>query len=510
LPAHLRLTRSRHWDILAVAMLIIPLTGKISRKNPPVVTIAIILINCFVFFVLQAGDTKRYCEATEFYLDSDLARIEVSAYLDYVRTTKGIKRDLPPQKKGLDERTVMRLSMKMQSDEAFMERLLNDEIITPGDETYSTWKSLRTQYEGKLNRMVIFRYGFKPAKWSVLTAFTHMFIHGSFGHILGNMIFLWLVGCVLELGCGRVVYVAIYIISGMLAVGLFCLVYMHSRAPLIGASGAIAGLMGAYTVLYGRKRIKVFYSLGFYFNYTRVPAIILLPIWIGNEFFQLFWGGQSQIAYVAHIGGLISGASLGYLNLRILGRADEELFAEDPKEHIPAMLEKALQQVAELDMGGARSVLEEVLEIDPDNQSALTHLFNIEKLDPGGKRFNDTASRLLLRLSQDSDNCEALRNTFTEYCRISMRPKLSPGLLLRIGSVFSAHGHLEQAEKIMAVLLRGDHGLKELPAGLLNLAHAYFNKGMTDKGQKCLRIICQRYPESSQCLVARSLLKGSG
>ncbi len=491
-------------------MLIIPLTGKISKKNPPIVTIAIILINCFVFFVLQAGDTKRYREATEFYVKSDLARMEVSGYLGYLRTTKGKKSDLPRREKGLDKATIMRFSAEMRSDRVFMERLLNDEIITPGDEIYPTWKRLRTEYEGKLNRMVIFGYGFKPAKRSLLTAFTHMFIHGSFMHVLGNMIFLWLVGCVLELGCGRVLYVAIYLISGILAVGLFCVVYMHSSVPLVGASGAIAGLMGAYTVLYGRKRIRVFYSLGFYFNYTRVPAIILLPIWIGNEFFQLFFGGQSQIAYVGHIGGLSSGAFLGYLNVRLLGWADEEIFAEDPKEKIPAILEKALQRVAELDMDGARLLLKEVLEIDPNNQSALTHLFNIDKLNPGGEHFNETASRLLLRLSQGSEDYEALHNTYTEYCRISKRSKLSPNLLFRIGSVFSAHGHLEEAEKIMAMLLRTNQGLQELPVGILKLARAYLKKGMTDKGQKCLKIICQRYPGSGQCQIARRLLKGSG
>lgn len=490
-------------------MLIIPLTGKISKKNPPIVTIAIILINCFVFFVLQAGDTKRYGEATAFYFKSGLARIEVSAYLDYARTARGAKTKLPPRIKELDEAAIMHLSIKMQSDEAFMEKLLNDEIITPREETYPGWKRLRTQYQDKLNRIVTFRYGFKPAKWSVLTAFTHMFLHGSFGHILGNMIFLWLVGCVLELGCGRAVYAAIYLLSGLLAVALFGVVYKHSSTPLIGASGAIAGLMGAYTVLYGRKRIKVFYSLVFYFNYTSVPGIILLPVWIGNEFFQLFFGGQSHIAYVAHIGGLTSGAALGYLNLKLLGRADEELFREDPKEKIPVILEKALYRMEELDMEGARSLLEEVLEIDPDNQSALTHLFNIDKLNPEDERFNKTASRLLRRLTHGSEGFEALRSTYTEYCHISVRPRLSPSLLFRIGSAFSAHGYLEEAEKIMAALLRTTPRLKELPGGLLNLGRAYLEKGMTEKGQKCLRIICQRYPESGQCQVARSLLKES-
>jgi len=77
-----------------------------------------------------------------------------------------------------------------------------------------------------------------------------MFLHGGFGHLLGNMIFLWLVGCMLEMGCGRGFYSAAYIVTGLCSVILFWSVYPKSTMPLIGASG----LMGAFTVLYGRKR----------------------------------------------------------------------------------------------------------------------------------------------------------------------------------------------------------------------------------------------------------------
>jgi membrane associated rhomboid family serine protease len=490
-------------------MLIIPLTGKISKKNPPVITIGIILINCFVFFVLQAGERHWHSQATQFYVESGLAKIEVSRYLAYVRVTKSEESELPlEEQEELDEAAIMSHHAKMQSDEVFMEKLLNGEIVKPEDQTYPTWKSLRTKYENKLSRVVSIRYGFKPADRSVLTAFTHMFLHGSFMHILGNMVFLWLVGCVLELGCGRVVYVAIYLVSGILAVGLFFLVYMNSRIPLIGASGAIAGLMGAYTVLYGTKKIRVFYSVGFYFNYARVSGIILLPLWIGNEIFQLFFGSCSQIAYVAHIGGLTSGASLGYVSLRLLRRVDEELFAEDPKEKIPSILEKALERMGELDMDGARSLLQEALAIDPNNRDALTHLFNVDKLDPQGERFHKTASKLLLRLSRDRKGHEVLYSTYNEYCRISRRPRFSLNLLFRISSIFSAQGHLKESEKIMALLMRKNPKFQKLPGGILNLARAYLTMGMGEKGKECLKIICQRYPESSESQIARRLFKG--
>ena len=178
-------------------MLIIPLTGKISWQNPPAITIAIILMNCFVFFVLQAGDGKRYEQATRFYVESGLAKMEISRYLDYLETEKG--EDLGAisrRKENLDEKTIVRYYQKMQADQAFIKKLQNDGIITPEEDIYPTWKSLRIKYEDMLSILFSFRYGFKPAQKNILTAFTYMFLHGSFMHILGNMVFLWLVGCV--------------------------------------------------------------------------------------------------------------------------------------------------------------------------------------------------------------------------------------------------------------------------------------------------------------------------
>ena len=182
-------------------------------------------------------------------------------------------------------------NLEMERDFAFQKKLNNDEIILPSDPQYADWKVLKTEYEHQRSQLISLRYGFRPAYKSFLTAFTYMFLHGSAGHLFGNMVFLWIVGCMLEMGLGRLLYGGLYICGGLIAAGIFWLIYMNSTMPVVGASGAIAGLMGAFAVLFGRKRVKIFYSLGFYFNYLKIPAIILLPVWIGNEFFQLFFGG---------------------------------------------------------------------------------------------------------------------------------------------------------------------------------------------------------------------------
>jgi tetratricopeptide (TPR) repeat protein len=337
---------------------------------------------------------------------------------------------------------------------------------------------------------------------------TYMFLHGSFMHILGNMIFLWLVGCALELGCGRPFYAALYMVTGVCSAGLFALVYPNSTAPLIGASGAISGLMGAFTVMYGKAKIKIFYSLGFFFNYAKIAAIVLLPIWIANEIFQLFFGAFTHVAYVAHIGGLLSGAAFGYVNLKILRRVDQDVFQENPKEQIPMLLEKGLDGIAKLDMDRARPFFEKVLEIDPNNREALTHLFNIDKLNPQSQQLYRSASRLLQHLCNDSHAHKELYETYLEYFRVSKHPRLARNLSFNIASAFSLHGYLKEAEKILAAFLSRFPGFEKLPTGILNLAQAYLRVGTVEKARKCLRVVCKRYPESPESQIARKLLKG--
>jgi membrane associated rhomboid family serine protease len=489
-------------------MLIIPLTNNISKNNPPLITIAIILINCFVFFVLQSGDTKKYLEAMKYYLDSDLGRIEISSYFNYLEKT-GRKDEIPQLKrrKNLDDKTILRFYSQMMKDHTFMHKLLSDQIITIEADIYVQWLSSRDQFAEMLSQVSSMKYGFIPSSPGWSKAITYMFLHGSISHLVGNMIFLWLVGCVLELGCGRVFYTALYLLTGVLSVGLYYLVYMNSLVPLIGASGAIAGLMGSYTLLYGRRKIKVFYSLGFYFNYTRAYAIILLPIWLGKELCQLLFGGPSQVAYVAHIGGLASGALLGWINLKLLGQVDQEVFSEDPREGIDSLLEEALQKIGKLEMTGARALLEQVLEKDPNHTGGLMHLFNIDKLDPQSQTFHKTTSRLLLHLSSDKEHQQRTSDIFKEYARIAKHLKLHPDLLFRLSSVFSAQGHLEESERIMAMLLQKYPKSQKIPSGILNLGRAYLKQGVQAKGEKCLRVLCKRYPGSSESQIALRLLQ---
>ncbi|MGD8294079.1 MAG: rhomboid family intramembrane serine protease [Desulfobacterales bacterium] len=487
-------------------MFIIPLTGKISWRNPPFVTIGLILLNCLVFFFVQADESELQSEVSHFYFDSGLADIELPRYVAYREGNDAGAADILEIQQ-LDDDTLAGYYFEMERDSGFLKKLNNDEIIVATDPQYAEWKYLKSEYEHKRSQIISRQYGFRPAYKSILTSFTYMFLHGSAGHLFGNMIFLWIVGCMLETGLGRLCYLGLYILGGIIAAWVFWLSYTTSTIPVVGASGAIAGLMGAFAVLFGRKRVKIFYSLGFYFNYLKVPAIILLPIWLGNEFFQLFFGNAQQVAYVAHIGGLMGGASIGFFFFKFSSPPDNMVFDEAPENDIALRMEKALKHIAELDMENARQLLGQVLAKDPQNIDALTHLFNIAKLEPETEEFHQTARKLIFQLSRSHESYEKAKKIYLEYSGLTRHPRLSAQLYLQLSAIFSSSGHLENAVKILAPLVKKMPEAPGIPPALLRLARAYRQKGMNRQGDQCLQLLCRKYPESSEAQVARNSLR---
>jgi hypothetical protein len=328
-----------------------------------------------------------------------------------------------------------------------------------------------------------------------------MFLHGGVGHLVGNMAFLWILGCMLEIGAGRLFFSGLYLLSGLLAAGLFYLVYPHSTIPLVGASGAIAGLMGAYTILYGKKKVSIFYSLGFYFNTATIPAISLLPAWIANECYQLFFSGASQVAYVAHIGGLVAGALLAFAGQRVVGTVDRDRFEEAPEDKLSPLIAEALEHMGRLEMRQAQELFEQVLEMEPDHRETLTHLFNIHKLNPESERFHTATKRLLGVLLGDVQTHPAALAHYTTYADLVGRPALSIPMYLQIAGLMAATGKVDSAEKIVLAVLKRKPDSPGLPASLIKVAHAFRKNGQTDRWQRYRSLICKCYPESVEAVI---------
>ncbi|MDA8126829.1 MAG: rhomboid family intramembrane serine protease [Deltaproteobacteria bacterium] len=349
---------------------------------------------------------------------------------------------------------------------------------------------------------VIKDYGFIPAAHEPVTFLTHMFLHGDFSHIIGNMIFLWLVGSMLEMAGGRVFLLICYFLTGLGAVGLFWAIYGSSDVPLVGASGAIAGLMGAVTVMFGRTKIKVFYSLGFYFDYVRIPAIALLPLWIGNELFQLAMTPESRIAYVAHLGGLISGGLIAFAGRAVLKNRAYDV-AEEPQDEITPLVEAALMHLEKLELAEGRELLVQALEKSPQDEAILLRIFNIDQHEPDSPRFHATAQQLFSLLSADPAKQNLLYQTYCQYARLSPEPRLSPNLHGKICSAFIALGQIETAEEILERLIEKSPQLHFLPSLSYDLARSCKAKRMEDKALRWHRLICDAFPGSQEAALVR-------
>jgi membrane associated rhomboid family serine protease len=159
-----------------------------------------------------------------------------------------------------------------------------------------------------------------------LDVVTSMFLHGGWGHLLGNMWFLWIFGNNVEDSMGHVRFVIFYLMCGLGAAALQVAADPGSSLPMVGASGAIGGVMGAYVVLYPRVNVHVLVILGFYITTIAVPAIFMLGLWF---VMQLFGGWFSSIeqggtAFWAHVGGFAAGALL------IFVFRDSRLLAQHP------------------------------------------------------------------------------------------------------------------------------------------------------------------------------------
>ncbi len=143
-----------------------------------------------------------------------------------------------------------------------------------------------------------------PAPW---TLFTSMFMHGSWMHIIGNLWFLWIFGDNVEEALGRVRFLLFYFLCGVAAALAQVLSATHSTVPMVGASGAIAGVLGAYLVLYPHARVRCVWVLIVFVTFVRVPAWLLLGLWFVSQFLLPLGSG---IAWMAHVSGFVVGAVL--------------------------------------------------------------------------------------------------------------------------------------------------------------------------------------------------------
>jgi membrane associated rhomboid family serine protease len=237
-------------------------------------------------------------------------------------------------------------------------------------EALAAWRALPLQ-----------RLGYVPAEPRAYSALTSMFVHAGLLHILGNMLFLFLTGPFIEDLYGRPLFAGLYFVSGLSALGAHAAHAPHSYAPLVGASGAIAGVMGAFLVRMTRARIQflvlpvpVLWMLRFK---LWLPAFVVLPLWFGEQFWYAHVRPDAGVAFWAHVGGFACGvcAALAIKLARVEERFVEPLIEKQTTLAQDPALERALEARLRGDFETARRAARSVLARDPDSVDAWTELY---------------------------------------------------------------------------------------------------------------------------------------
>ncbi|KAB7779927.1 MULTISPECIES: rhomboid family intramembrane serine protease [Xanthomonas] len=307
-------------------MLILPLHKPLSRDNFPLVTLLLILLNIAVYVGWQRQDATPLRQAQRYYTDSGLGALEAPAYARHLERSGQREALAQLQQVPAAERTAF-VGAATVHDVSFVQAMRDGSAFADAA-AQQAWTPLRARYDALLQRVFTLRHVQRSSEWAPARMLSAAFLHADAMHLLGNMLFLLALGTLLEGAIGGWRFLAVYLLGafGSSAASL-CWRWGEAGAGL-GASGAIAALMGAFCVVWGRRPVRFFYWVAVLFDYVRAPAIVLLPLWLGWELYNLLCNGDAGIGFDAHAGGLMVGALLGAV-LVATGQTREAFLRDD-------------------------------------------------------------------------------------------------------------------------------------------------------------------------------------
>ncbi|MBL8296747.1 MAG: rhomboid family intramembrane serine protease [Rhodanobacteraceae bacterium] len=442
-------------------MLIVPLHRPFNRANFPFATIALVLANVFVFLFLQSSDGAAEQRAVAYYSESRLGDIELPLYREWMQKYPDSRR----QKflDALDEHDTKAMAARViQSDTAFVRALQADQLMTPQDSRHAQWKRQREAFDLLWQEQFTQRHLLRNSEVSPSRMFSSMFLHGSFGHLLGNMIFLVVLGLLVEGALGSLLFIGVYLLAGCGAALVALGYHWGDAGGMLGASGAIAGLMGAYCVLWGMRKVRVFWWAFVVFDYSRVTALWLLPFWLGWELFNLAANADAGVGFDAHAGGIVSGALLA-LGVRTLGWErrdflDEDEKAERARENDDA-LSRALQHLGKLETRQARALLEPLDAAGPPSLDVRIALYRCARYGNELAALRGAVQRLLELPVADAASAHKVKQVLDDFRKIDRSgPVLAPAQQLQLARAWLRIGADADADTLVRdlVLRAGD------------------------------------------------------
>lgn len=341
-------------------------------------------------------------------------------------------------------------------------------------------------------------FGFALNARAVYTWFTSMFMHGDLiGHLLGNMYFLWLFGSVVEDAIGRWRFLGLYIVGGLVSTvfhEIVVIAFMPEliHVPLIGASGAIAAVMGIFAVRMYRNNVRVAYFmlLGFHLKYGtfKISSVWGVTLWflreVGSMFLQIA-GAQSSVANGAHVGGLAFGAAAAFI-FGLAREANTEMLAEEAGSYAQfGASQIAADRFAELEKR------------DPDNPQWVLEKLRMEVA--AGSTDTATVSadfRRAIELLVRAGDREKTQAVYRDFGTGSLAIAADARALVGIGGSLEAARLYEEAAHAYHRTVTETPDSRDAEKALFRLAHVYLAQGKTDSARQTWTVFEMRYPTS--------------
>lgn len=483
-------------------MLIIPAERRLDWRRPPIVTLLLILVNVAIFFGYQQKDNGLWHQALDYYIQQDLHRLEAPEYQDYLERRIRLGQDSRTER--LEFFTELRqkedpigVSALILSDRDFAVYLRKEAGRFWHDDTLNQWRERRQYLEDTwLNWISSNRFGLIPAAVGLDDLVVYQFLHGNFAHLLGNMIFLFLLGYAVEATLGKFRYLCCYLACGAISGLFYSWIEGDSFIPLVGASGAISGLMGIYVTTYRLQKIRFFFWAGIYFNYFRAPALWLLPVWVGKELLDYWQDHASGVAYMAHAGGLIAGSLLTFAMAKLSPIQTQAEVPEDEEDlNYRRNYHAALEAVSRIDFPQARRRFRLLAQQHPDKPGLLEHLYHLEKLEPESPEYIQCADQLISTALKGNQSDLALATYRDVRTRV---PNLVPDKWhYRILITCLRENKLKEAESVFQALQDSGADIHIMKDACQALAHAFRVRKIPAKAQHYENLGDQLGPGSS-------------
>lgn len=356
---------------------------------------------------------------------------------------------------------------------------------------------LEERAEALFKKIPALRWGYETGTGLTANALWSAFVHAGWLHLIGNMIFLWLAGSLLEDRWGRWRYLAFYGAGAIASTLVFNAFYDGPATLLVGASGAVSASLGAFLVLFHRAKIKIFYWFFFRIVGTfEMAAYLALPLWFAN---QVFWaymqseGMATGVAYTAHIGGFVFGAVVAF--------AASRFFPQIHDHQLDSALPKAIATQVGNYTGEAKDPAQA-----PETEDELRHQRCLEALEQGDMvGFSETASRVVLDLAKQH-RYEDIFRVYQSANNATQNLPFTDGAFSEIAAAADRHGSGTEYVQIATQLLATHPGSRFIPGILWRVAEVQRESGRQDLSEATLKRIIAEHPEHYYATKAQEAL----